>query len=99
MGSGATARTVTESAGIHDRGPGPAGGLKVAAEALDVGPTYREQWQLVAVTPARELAKVQRRPRGSGRSTGPGIRLRPAVPAPRTPGPPAAGQQKWMWWS
>ena len=42
-----------------DRGPGPAAGLQVAGEALDVGAAGLEQAQVVLVALARILAQVQ----------------------------------------
>ena len=53
------------------RGPCPARGLKVPAEALDVGPAHAEQRQAVVMAPAGELAQVQRV----------GLAVRPEYPA------------------
>ncbi len=39
---------------MGDRGPGPPGGLEIAAQALDVGAADSEQGQLVAVAPGGE---------------------------------------------
>ncbi len=40
--------------------PGPAGGLQVAAEALDVRAAHAEQPQPAVMAPGRELPQVQR---------------------------------------
>src|SRR5438270_648769 len=42
-----------------DGGPGPAAGLQVAGETLDVGAAGLEQAQVVLVAPAHILAQVQ----------------------------------------
>src|SRR5215472_11015997 len=42
-----------------DGGPGPAAGLQVTGETLDVGATGLEQAQAVLVAPTRVLAQVQ----------------------------------------
>jgi|SRR5215471_7616603 len=43
-----------------DSGPGPAAGLQVAGETLDVGPAGLEQVQVVQLAPGSELPQVQR---------------------------------------
>ena len=43
-----------------DSGPGPAAGLQVAGETLDVGPAGLEQAQVVQLAPGSELPQVQR---------------------------------------
>jgi hypothetical protein len=43
-----------------DGSPGPATGLQVAGEALDVGPPGLEQPQVAQLAPCGELAQVQR---------------------------------------
>ena len=43
-----------------DSGPGPAAGLQVAGETLDVGPPGLEQAQVVLLAPSSELPQVQR---------------------------------------
>jgi hypothetical protein len=42
-----------------DGGLGPAAGLQVAGEALDVGPPCLEQAQVMPVAPARVLAQAR----------------------------------------
>jgi hypothetical protein len=43
-----------------DGGPGPAAGLQVAGEALNIGAASLEQPHLVLRAPAGELAQIQR---------------------------------------
>jgi hypothetical protein len=43
-----------------DSGPGPAAGIQVPGEALDVGAADLEQEQVTLLVPGRVLARVQR---------------------------------------
>src|SRR5215470_4602981 len=52
-------RTCRHSRADHS-GPGPAAGLQVTGETLDVGPAGLEQAQVAQLAPGSELPQVQR---------------------------------------